>query len=187
VARQQARRHQRERIAGIVVVCLGILVLGVAILALREPNGHVTTAGSQRTSASSVAKQTSTGATHATSPAKTTAPGSASSAPKSGANGSGTKVKDVPLVVLNNTSVQGLASQAAQRFESGGWTVTESGNLTNVILSTCAYYDESQPGARAAAEALQQQYPTIKRVEPKFPELPAGPVVVVLTPDYTAG
>jgi hypothetical protein len=52
-------------------------------------------------------------------------------------------------------------------------------------VSTCAYYDDSDPGAKAAAQALQAQYPTIKRVEPKFPQLPSGPVVVVLTPDYS--
>ena len=31
------------------------------------------------------------------------------------------------------------------------------------------------------------QFPTIKRVREKFAELPAGPLVVVLTPDYSAG
>jgi len=91
----------------------------------------------------------------------------------------------VPLVVLNNTTIHGLAADAAHRFEAGGWTVTRSGNLTNDILSTCAYYEQGDAQAKAAAEALQRQYPTIKRVEPKFPELPDGPVVVVLTPDYS--
>ncbi len=86
--------------------------------------------------------------------------------------------------MLNDTTVSGLAKSAAQRFENGGWTVTSSGNLTNDILSTCAYYDPDVSGAKAAARALRTQYPTIKRIEPKFPELPDGPVVVVLTPDY---
>ncbi len=92
----------------------------------------------------------------------------------------------MPLVVLNNTTTSGLAGEAAKRFEAGGWKVTSSGNLTNTIISTCAYYDPTVNGAEAAARALQKQYPTIKRVQPKFPELPAGPVVVVLTPDYTS-
>jgi len=90
----------------------------------------------------------------------------------------------VPLVVLNNTTTSGLAQQAAQRFEDGGWTVTSYGNYQNDILSTCAYYDPNVAGAQAAAEALQRQYPTIKRVKEKFDGLPAGPIVVVLTPDY---
>jgi hypothetical protein len=63
--------------------------------------------------------------------------------------------------------------------------VSSFGNYQNDILSTCAYYDPGVPGAQQAAQALQQQYPTIKRVQPKFAELPAGPIVVVLTPDYS--
>ncbi|MDQ1747179.1 MAG: hypothetical protein QOD07_1442, partial [Frankiaceae bacterium] len=82
--------------------------------------------------------------------------------------------------------IKKLASHAAQRFENGGWKVTRTGNLTNEIVSTCAYYDPSDPQAKPAAEALQAEYPAIKRVKPKFPELPDGPVVVVLTPDYAA-
>jgi hypothetical protein len=87
--------------------------------------------------------------------------------------------------VLNNTTTSGLAKGAAQRFEAGGWTVTSYSNYSNNIASTCAYYDPSAPGAKAAAEALQQQYPTIKRVKPKFDGLVAGPVVVILTSDYS--
>ncbi len=151
----------------------------MAIAALREPNGHSSTAAGHRTSASSVAKNTST---HASKPASSSHSTHASS-PAAGQ--SSETVKQVPLIVLNNTTIHGLATQAAQRFESGGWTVTRSGNLTNDIVSTCAYYDDADPSAKAAAQALQAQYPTIKRVEPKFPQLPSGPVVVVLTPDYS--
>jgi hypothetical protein len=176
LARQQARRRRRERAAGIVVFCLGVLVLVVAVAALREPNGHVSAAASSH-SASSVAKQSRT-AVSSPAPRKRTATTS-----KTGSAGT---VKDVPLIVLNNTTIKGLASDAARRFEDGGWKVTDSGNLTNEIVSTCAYYDETDPKAKSAAEALQAQYPVIKRVKPKFPELPDGPVVVVLTPDYAA-
>jgi hypothetical protein len=164
----------------------------VAVLALREPNGHLSTALS-RTSASSVAKQTAASPakgspSRGSSPSGGSSSGGSSSAssPDTGHTAAGSGVKDVPLVVLNNTTIHGLAVEAAQRFESGGWTVSRWGNLSNVIISTCAYYDESDPTARPAAEALKAQYPAIKRVEPKFAELPAGPVVVVLTPDYTA-
>ena len=97
-------------------------------------------------------------------------------------------MKSVPLVVLNNSGTPGLARGAAQRFESGGWTVSDFDNLPNQnIISTCAYYDPSVSNAKAAAEAVQRQYPTIKRVKEKFAELPAGPVVVVLTSDYSGG
>jgi hypothetical protein len=93
----------------------------------------------------------------------------------------------MPLVVLNNTTIAGLAQQAANSFQAGGWSISEIGNLQNDILSTCAYYDPTVPGARDTARMLRHQFPSIKRVRPKFPELPTGPVVVVLTPDYVSG
>jgi hypothetical protein len=96
-------------------------------------------------------------------------------------------VAKLPLVVLNNTNVQSLAQQAKATFEAGGWVVTSTGNLTNDIVSTCTYYDPAVSGAQAAATALQKQFPAIKRVRPKFAELPAGPIVVVLTSDYASG
>jgi hypothetical protein len=175
MARQVARRHQRERIAGILVVCLGLVVLAIAVIALREPNGHVSGSG-----ASNVANRT----------APTTAPRTSTSATGSSSTSSGTpsltELKAVPLIVLNNSSVPNLAEQASHDFEHGGWTVTHVDNLQNDIISTCAYYDPSATNARAAAKALQRQFPGIQRVKPKFPQLPSGPIVVVLTGDYTA-
>jgi hypothetical protein len=163
----------------VLVVCLGVVVLVVALFALREPKGHVAAAETGRSTTSNVADRSPVGVKK--TPAKT----HKSSPARSGDSRSA--VRDVPLVVLNNTSTPNLAAQAARRFEDGGWKVTSTGNLTNDILSTCAYYDAADPAAKAAAQALMAQYPVIKRVEPKFPELPAGPVVVVLTSDYTAG
>ncbi|MDT4937260.1 MAG: hypothetical protein QOG80_931, partial [Pseudonocardiales bacterium] len=80
-----------------------------------------------------------------------------------------------------------LAQQAKTTFTAGGWTVTSVGNLVNQIVSTCAYFDPAVSGAQAAATELQRQFPAIKRVLPKFEELPAGPIVVVLTRDYVSG
>jgi hypothetical protein len=173
MARQAARRKQRERIAGIGVVCLGLVVLVVAILALREPGGHVAAAGSAASSGPH-GSPSDTESSSAPAPTDTASSSPAAEDPKS-----------VPLIVLNNSSVQGLAQDAADQFEAGGWTVTHVDDLQNDIISTCAYFDPSVPHAKAAAQALRRQFSGIDRVEPKFPELPSGPVVVVLTADYS--
>jgi hypothetical protein len=164
----------------VLVVVLGVAVMIIAIVALREPKGHV---AAQRT-ASSVAKQSST----TPSPSRSVSHRAATStAPHRPDTNSSAAAKALPLIVLNNTTVPGLAQQAATRFQAGGWTVTRYDNYQNDILSTCAYYDPSVTGAKAAAEALQQQFPEIKRVKERFSDLPQGPIVVVLTPDYTQG
>lgn len=87
--------------------------------------------------------------------------------------------------MLNAVGTPNLATSAATQFEQAGWTVTEISDYTNNFLSTAAYYDPSVRGARRAAHALQREFPFIKRVVPRFPQLPAGPVVVVLWSDYS--
>ena len=90
----------------------------------------------------------------------------------------------LPLIVLNNDSATS-ASDAAQRFQAGGWTVSDTSTFSGDILNTAVYYDPNTPGAEAAATALQQQFPAIKRVKEKFEGLPSGPLVVILDSDYS--
>jgi hypothetical protein len=181
-------RRRLDLVVGAVLAVLGVVVAVVAVVALHHPNGRrepkaavtytVTPSATAKSSASGSAPASGSGsATPSTSGASTS--GSAST----GATTAG--VKSVPLVVLNVTSRTGLAASAAKTFEDGGWTVTSSGNLSNNILSTCAYYDPSDPANLAAATALMAQFPAIKRVKEKFDGLPAGPIVVVLTNDYS--
>jgi LytR cell envelope-related transcriptional attenuator len=178
-------RRRAQRIVGSLLAALGVVVLVIAIIALRQPNGHQ---AALRTSA--VADSSSTGssapAPSSTPPASSTTPTSSSpAAPTTSASATTDPLKAIPLIVLNNTSKTGLADTAAGRFRAGGWTVTSTGNLVNTIASTVAYYDPSVANAQAAATALQAQFPAIKRVVAKFSGLPAGPIIVVLTSDYS--
>ena len=175
--------------AGVVLAVVGVVVLIVAVVALRDPRSDGPQNAGRSVGVSATAGTPSSArTTPKASPTPTPTRTGTTSAPPvnlgSSSSSAEAAAKSVPLVVLNNTTVAGLARTAATRFENGGWTVTSSGNLSNNIISTCAYYDPSSTGAKAAAEALMAQYPTIKRVAPKFDGLPSGPVVVVLTPDY---
>jgi hypothetical protein len=166
---------------------LGVVVLVVAVFALKHPH-KTATAAATSTRTPSPTRSSTPGASHSPTGTPTGTPAVTSSASSTPAGHSASSsTHPIPLVVLNNTTVHGLAEQAKATFQAGGWTVTSTGNLTNDILSTCAYYDPDAPGAQAAAEQLQAQFPGIKRVKPKFAGLPAGPIVVVLTPDYPTG
>ncbi|MBE7187754.1 LytR C-terminal domain-containing protein [Jatrophihabitans endophyticus] len=163
---------------------VGVAVLVVAVIALHDPKNPSApdAAGSSTTPATSSAPSSGTPGTSTSSAPTTSATTSSDTKPTV------SQFKaDFPLVVLNNTTIQGLAAEAAQRFEQGGWKVTSYGNLDNTIISTCAYYDPTVRHAKGAAKELQREYPTIQRVEPKFEGLVSGPVVVVLTPDYSNG
>lgn len=174
-----ARRRKRERLAGIALAGLGVLVLIVAIVALRDPNQRAVQPGTQIAGPS-------TSHSSAT-PKPTPPPATPSVTPPQSSTPPASTPQKLPLVVLNNTTTSGLAQSAAERFTAGGWTVTSFANYTNDILSTCAYYDPAVSGAQDSALALQAQYPTIKRVLPQFSSLAqyASPIVVVLTPGYS--
>ena len=202
---------------GAAIALLGVAVLVVAVLALRNPKQTGTAPGSD-TGGPSGASGASTGPGASSGPTASTGPGASSgptastgasrstgstsgtgsvaspgsaggsgSAASAGSSGSAAAARR-PLVVLNDTGTANLAHDAARRFRRGGWAVTRTvEGYHNDIRSTVAYYDPAATGARAAARALRAQFPTIKRVVPRFAGLPAGPVVVVLTGDYTPG
>ena len=174
-------RRRLEPILGVLLVVVGVAVAVLAVTALNHPNGRVAGRASQNVTASPsvtgsgrVSSRPASGSATAATPTRSQLSSTSSPA------GSGR----LPLVVLNNTS-QVSAATAANRFRQGGWTVTVTSTFDGSILSTAVYYDPDVAGAQAAAERLQQQFPAIKRVKAKFAGLPAGPIVVVLTSDYS--
>jgi hypothetical protein len=165
-----------DRLASIGIVLLGLVVAVVAVVAIKDERKPEALSPAALRSSTSAAPHTTT----STTPRQpTTAPSTRTVTTPS------IDVHTIPLVVMNNTATTGLAAGARQRFEAAGWTVTSIGTMSNDIISTCAYYDPAQRGAKSAARALQRDFPTIKRVLPRFAELPEGPVVVVLTWDYS--
>jgi hypothetical protein len=159
------------------------IAIGVfAVVALNQPNGRQASKATGDITASVSSNPTSS----ATATGSATASGSASDSPSTSSSGSSSSsVMDVPVLVVNNTDTNGLAVTAVARLKAGGWTATNGGNFAGDIISTAAYYDPDVAGAKDAAEALQIQFPAIKRVKEKFDGLPAGPIVLVLTTDYS--
>ena len=86
-----------------------------------------------------------------------------------------------PLTVLNNSRYTGLAARAAEKFRAAGWPIRETGNAGGRFRTTTVYYE---PGQRAAAEALARRFPDIRRVLPRFAELPGRGLTVVVTRDF---
>jgi LytR cell envelope-related transcriptional attenuator len=188
-------RRRIDLLAGAAIVILGFVVAVVAVVAVaavdRQPAGrqaaHTGTPGSAANAQTPTVPSTSApgppfadpSAGGAAASTHSSATASASAATPSAA------LRSTPLIVLNSTSRVGLAHTAAKRFVAAGWTVKTTGTIVNSIISTCAYYDPKIADSQQAATALRQEFQAIKRVEPKFDGLPSGPVVVVLTTDYS--
>jgi hypothetical protein len=90
----------------------------------------------------------------------------------------------VPLRVLNNGTITGLAAQAAGDFRADGWTVAEVGNYSQGIIPTTTAYFRPGTEEEAAARTLAAKFDM--RAEARFPGIAgASPgVIVMITNDY---
>jgi hypothetical protein len=176
-----ALRRPAERVLGALLLVLGLVLAFFAYSALGHPHGRQAGLLRPLTSAPAVAPGTAAaGERPAGLQSQAGSQGQVVGAAGHGATGT-------PVIVLDNTGRPSLARSATTLFQRAGWTVTETSTFDGDILSTAAYYDPMTTGAQAAAEALQVQFPAIQRVRPKFDGLPQGPIVVVLTYDYSQG
>jgi hypothetical protein len=87
----------------------------------------------------------------------------------------------LPVTVLNNSRITGLAARGADRFAAAGWPVAAVGNFRGRIPVTTVYYD---PGLEPAAREFAGAFEGVVRVRPRFQGLPARGVVVVLTREF---
>lgn len=94
-------------------------------------------------------------------------------------------VADYKLIVLNNSTVKGLAAKKADEFMDKGYKVTEVGNLADTILpETTVFFPEGDSAAESAATTLASEVSGVARSTAD--ELPEGVektdgLIVVLT------
>lgn len=168
-------RSRLELAGGIAALALAIVCGIFALSALAHPKGRESVkAGVIPSSSASHAAPSSAGAKR---PAA------------SGSTGSGqnqTRGSSRPAVlVLNNSTDPRKTATAIQRLAAGGWSASNGGSFSGSILSTAVYYDPSVAGAQSAATSLQAQFPSVQRVKQKFDGLPPGPLILILTSDYS--
>ncbi|RSN19788.1 glycoprotein [Amycolatopsis sp. WAC 04169] len=191
----------------------GLALVGVAVIAAVIGGITLTSGGGDSDTATppGPAPTSSDGATQPSSPApgspSASTPPASSSAPPSSAPASSAPPASQPgqtgqpgqpgqpggdqqashkwvtVRVYNNSTIQGLAEQAAKDFRASGWNVSEVKGYPGRLPETVAYF---RPGTdeEAAAKALALEFGF--RAEPRFKEIEnIGPgVIVILTKDY---
>ncbi|MFE5506257.1 LytR C-terminal domain-containing protein [Amycolatopsis japonica] len=188
----------------------GLALVGVAVIAAVIGGITLTSGGGDSDTATppGTTPTSSDGATQPSSPApgspSASMPPASSSAPPSSAPASSAPPASQPgqtgqpgqpggdqqashkwvtVRVYNNSTIQGLAEQAAKDFRASGWNVSEVKGYPGRLPETVAYY---RPGTdeEAAAKALALEFGF--RAEPRFKEIEnIGPgVIVILTKDY---
>lgn len=103
-----------------------------------------------------------------------------------GANGQDQQAstKSVAVRVYNNSTIRGLATEAADDFRSQGWNVVDVSNYSSGIIPTSTAYFRPGTGEEAAARSLAGTFGM--RAEPRFEGIAdSSPgVIVIVTKDY---
>lgn len=178
------------RTGGFVLLGLAVVLLVAGLVSLRADDGHSSAQGATTsTTAPTTEPPTTQPSTTTAAPAPTTqapttqAPTTPAPPPTTVAPPTDPRTT-TGVVVLNNSTVTGLASRAAEDVRADGWTVREVGNLTGRTPTTTVYYPEGRAdAARALAAAVGVG---VGGVQPRPDGLP-GPgeaLVLVVTSDF---
>ena len=177
-----------RRLAGLALLGIGVIaaIIGVATLFL-DGSGNGTQTAAPATTASPGAPAPGATPTVPAAPTFTPAPPPAALAPGGDAGskteGSGVSHRE-PIRVYNNSTITGLAANAAADFEAAGWTVAEVANYPFGILYSSTVYYRPDTSEQAAAEELGREFGL--RVHERFEGIEdASPgVIVIVTNDY---
>lgn len=186
------------RVVGLTLLGLAMISVVIGLLTLLGGNGDgvaepTPTTSEQPGSSEERPSPSSSGTATSTPPSEssgaptttTTSPGETSPpTPPPGGDGNGEPGKSQPVRVYNNSTVSGLANQAADDLRAVGWNVVEVGNYPYGTIPTTTVYYRSGTAEQEAAEDISDEFGM--RVEKRFTGLnvfPSG-VIVIVTNDY---
>jgi hypothetical protein len=196
MARRRQRRRRRARVL-VAIAVLGAVAVTAGAVALASAVTHSVESATRR----------SAGASAAPSPTVTvTVPTAAPSASPSRSASPRATVRvtprptpprrpqtpappplrpSAPVLVLNNSTIQGLAARSAERVRNVGFTVRDVGNLRGRYESTTIYY---RAGYADQAWLLAGRLRGMQDVAPAPAGLPGSTALtLVVTQDFTAG
>ncbi|MBF6277803.1 MULTISPECIES: LytR C-terminal domain-containing protein [Nocardia] len=171
------------RALAMVLIALAIVFAGLGAMALSNSSSDSAAAETSSDTETTAAPVTTTRAAATTTAATTTAaPTSTLTTTTAAATSTTAGVdKTVPVRVLNNSTVAGLASRTGSQLTASGFDVTETGNYPGgVIAKTTVYYGNS-PHERETAQAIANELGV--SAEPRFAGIADSPpgVIVIVT------
>ncbi len=190
--RRGAHRTGRSAAAALIPSLLAVLAVTAMITSLAVWRGEdpvqpkaaasTTTAGTATREALSTAPSSTPSTTTPAASAESTAPPtSAEQQEEEEKTEQPVALRDVEVVVLNQTSRGGLAGSVADVLRGKGWTVPAVGNFHGVVPDTTVYYP---PGEEVAAQAAAENLPIAPRIRPRFGNLSTTRLTVVVTDSY---
>lgn len=185
------------RVAGLVLLGVAAVALVIGLVSIFAGNGNGQADGNgdgtdeqPGTTTSAPASPTesqppeSSPTPPTTTGTPTTRPPGATVPTPPGGDGNGEPGKTQQVRVYNNSTVEGLASRAADELREAGWSVVEVGNYSGGVIPTTTVYFRPGTPEQKAAELLADEFGM--RVEPRFAGLSGFDpgLIVIVTSDY---
>ncbi len=159
-----------------------------AAAAAASASAHAPAAGASPTAAASAAAAVARPATsHPSAVVTSPSPRVTSQPPAAAAPAPAAAPKHVfiPIVILNNSKIPGLADSARARLEAAGFTVARTGNYQSAydVPEPTVFYDE---GHQDAAQTVLDLIPDVKQAKPKTKSFVADePLILVVTKAFS--
>ncbi|MFI9411658.1 LytR C-terminal domain-containing protein [Nocardia gamkensis] len=150
------------RALAMVLIALAIVFAGLGAMSLSSSDADSDASGTSEspTSSATAAPQIPASTTTpkaatsvaSSSPAVATVTPTTTAAPTTSA-----AARSVPVRVLNNSMVPGLAAKTAGQLSASGWTIAETGNYPGASISKTTVYYGTSPGDKEAAQAVADE------------------------------
>jgi len=163
-----------------VLIALAIVFAGLGAMSLSNSETDASTGSDSASSTTAqAAAPTSQAAATTSAPHSSAALTTTTAAPTTTA-AAGVD-KSLPVRVLNNSTIAGLAGRTGSRLTATGWNVVSTGNYASGVLSkTTVFYENSRE--QATAQALADQLGG--RAEPRGSTLAgSAPGIIVIVTD----
>ncbi|WP_327110596.1 LytR C-terminal domain-containing protein [Nocardia sp. NBC_01730] len=142
------------RALAMVLIALAIVFAGLGAMSLSNSETGDTDASATSPSATSSAAAAPQVPAGTTTPKTNAAPTSAGATTTPSSTAAG---HSVPVRVLNNSMVAGLAAKTASQLSANGWTIAETGNYPGTNIAKTTVYYGTSPGDREAARAIADE------------------------------
>jgi LytR cell envelope-related transcriptional attenuator len=190
-----SREPSTLRVIGLTLFGLAAIAVIIGLLTLLGGNGDGVAEPSPTTASRpdsneerppSPSETTTSKPSESGAPTTTTTPPTETSPPTRppGGDGNGEPGKTEPVRVYNNSTIPGLAAQAADDLRAVGWQVVEVGNYSGGTIPTTTVYYRPGTAEQDAAEDIADDFGM--RVDRRFTgivDFPTG-VLVIVTNDY---
>ncbi|MFC9896868.1 LytR C-terminal domain-containing protein [Nocardia sp. NPDC127579] len=149
----------------------------VAPASTAAPRTTAPTSAAAATTGATSTTATSTTATATTAPSTTSSPAATTTAAET--TPAGAVNRAVPVRVLNNSLVAGLAATTAAELTANGWTNVSPGNYSGGTIAKTTVFYGNTAGEREAAQQIASELGI--SAEPKTAGIDGTGVVVILT------